>query len=213
MNYVSIRLIKKYLRIDKHDVILDFGCGIGRVSRLLSDMCAEIDAVDITPGMIESATKTYDVPKNVNYKLLLDTTVPYEDQRFDKIFTFWVLGHCNEVDINAYLNEMHRMLKANGTVVLFEQTRRTEFIYDSWSIQRTIDQYKMIAKDAGFDVSLTKHVIRNPSHGMTIWRKFNKTITALLPILYYIDRSTMTRREEHVEYYTTVFVLKKTTSL
>src|SRR5687767_13733335 len=58
-DYVTNRLIKKHLRLKSSDVVLDFGCGLGRVARYLSQHCNTVQAVDASPEMIEAAKNKF----------------------------------------------------------------------------------------------------------------------------------------------------------
>src|SRR5690349_9956579 len=63
-NYVTNRLIKKHLQLKKSDVVLDFGCGVGRVARYLSNYCQRVEAVDASGEMIRYAQQNFDNPAN-----------------------------------------------------------------------------------------------------------------------------------------------------
>lgn len=93
--------------------VLDVGCGNGKISALMKNMTsAEVFGIDISTEHCECAkdqgimVKQYDLEKGI----------PYEDNLFDLIFAGEIIEHLKDPDY--FVQEMRRVLKANGAVVI-----------------------------------------------------------------------------------------------
>ena len=64
---------------------LDFGCGVGRLTRAMGEMCQQATGLDISPGMLVEARRH--APANVNYVSELG------DETFDWLNSIIVLQH------------------------------------------------------------------------------------------------------------------------
>jgi len=202
-DYVSKRIVISCLKPKQDETVLDFGCGVGRLSRHLAKRCKRVEAVDATPAMIETACANFENPSNITYRVLESTVLPFASDSLDAAFTFWVLQHCGDDTLKRVLREIHRVLKPGGRFVLMEQTANKRMVYEGWNIHRTVEEYKRFGQDAALEVLSEKHVMRNPSRGMAIWIKLKRDWKPLLPLLYRLDRAVLHRKIENVEYFTT----------
>lgn len=98
---------------------LDFGCGVGRLTRPLGRHFAECCGIDISPKMIELAEWLNPSLGNCRF-----VTNANDDLRvvpasyFDLIYTINVLQHMStRAQIESYLAEFVRTLKAGGLLV------------------------------------------------------------------------------------------------
>lgn len=201
-NYLTNRIIKKHLEVKTSDVVLDFGCGLGRVARFLASDCKRVEAVDGSKEMIEAAQKYFNNPANVNYQVVSTKPLPFEDNSIDKIFTFWVLQHFGDDLVEETLKEFARVLKPGGKIILFEQTIPVTMVWEGWSIHRNADEYGEFGKRAGLKLLYNERVIKNPSRGMSLWLRFGKKMPWLLPLLYRFDAMTVNRKTEFAYYFT-----------
>jgi len=97
---------------------LDFGCGVGRLTRALAEHFAECWGVDISPTMITLAKEfNRDLPQ---CRFLLndqDTLEGLQDNYFGFIYSSIVLQHMAERYIRKYLAELVRVLRPGGLLV------------------------------------------------------------------------------------------------
>jgi ubiquinone/menaquinone biosynthesis C-methylase UbiE len=70
--------------------VLDFGCGTGRFSLLLSGKARRVIGFDITPEMISTAQKE-NSSSNIDYGIIDGISLPLQDSSVDFIFSVWVL--------------------------------------------------------------------------------------------------------------------------
>lgn len=109
------------------DVALDFGCGIGRLSRALSPHFKKVFGVDIASGMIEIAKK---LNNKANVEFLLNNRTDlsiFTDKNFSLIYSSITLQHIpSRVIIKQYLKEFLRVLKLEG-ILYFQLPQIREY--------------------------------------------------------------------------------------
>lgn len=97
-------------------VVLNIGCGIGRVEKYLSPKVKELHAVDISGEMIALARRRLESLPNVHLReVALDEYLSaYPDGQFDLVFSLLVLQHMEREHAFTYLRDAHRVLKPGG---------------------------------------------------------------------------------------------------
>lgn len=97
------------------DVVLDIGCGVGRLLRALHGRVAGLVGIDVSPQMIELAAANLaglDVELHVGDGTGL---APIADQSVDGIVSLVVFQHIPDPAITlAYITEMGRVLRPGG---------------------------------------------------------------------------------------------------
>jgi ubiquinone/menaquinone biosynthesis C-methylase UbiE len=106
------------------EAALDFGCGIGRLTRALAKHFQQCVGVDISATMIQQASKLNQAFPNCRFIVNNeDHLQAFADHSFDMIYTKWVLQHLpNKSHIRNYVAEFVRMLKINGLLVFQVRT-------------------------------------------------------------------------------------------
>jgi SAM-dependent methyltransferase len=106
------------LCIDKTSPALDFGCGVGRLSRALAEYFPECCGVDISPTMISMAQQlNRDCPR-CYFQLNVDSQLErLQDNYFGFIYTSLVLQHIAPPCSHQYIAELVRVLKSGGVLV------------------------------------------------------------------------------------------------
>lgn len=89
---------------------LDFGCGVGRLTRAMASMCDHVIGLDVSPGMVAEARKI--APDNVEYLLSLS------DQTFDWINSVIVFQHIPPERGYAILEDLLRRVNRSGVISL-----------------------------------------------------------------------------------------------
>lgn len=96
---------------------LDFGCGVGRLTRALAERFDEVDGVDISGAMVAQARQYNRHGARVRFHENASPALPFADGTFDFVFTKIVLQHV-PVDLQrGYVREFLRVAKAGGLVV------------------------------------------------------------------------------------------------
>lgn len=96
---------------------LDFGCGVGRMSRTLAGYFDEVEGIDISPGMIELARRNVG-KDNCRFQLLSNNDLSlFDDGHFDLIVSWLALFLNHPEDQKRYLREFLRLLSPGGCAV------------------------------------------------------------------------------------------------
>ncbi len=113
-------MIRRYLP-ERGAIVLNIGCGVGRVEKYLAPHVAQMHAVDVSGEMIARALERLAGLTNVSLREIGNDEFlrSFESDRFDLVFSFLVLQHLSKEDAYLYLRDAFRVLKPGG--VLFVQ--------------------------------------------------------------------------------------------
>ena len=121
LDWVKDRDFLKFF-IDSCDImdssfVLDIGCGTGFLSRELSLLAGRVVAVDISPEMLQMATKK-STSSNLIHAYGDAQRLQFYDSSFDLVTMRMSLHHIEDTD--KAISETHRVLKKGGRFVLCE---------------------------------------------------------------------------------------------
>jgi ubiquinone/menaquinone biosynthesis C-methylase UbiE len=116
--------VMDYLRTLRPDLghtrVLDFGCGVGRLSQALADHFDEVVGVDISEEMLERAREFDRCEGRVRYIVNQAPDLALlEDESFDLVYSNITLQHIPPRYGRRYIGEFFRVLRAGG-VALFQ---------------------------------------------------------------------------------------------
>lgn len=208
-DYITRRRLISLLKPGHRDTILDFGCGMGRLTNYIKHRASKICGIDASEAMIELALKQNEENSATEFKLISNNNIPYPGEYFNKAFTVWVLQHIDDNELNIIAGELYRVLTPGGVVVLLEQTREKKAVLSDIHIHRSFTDYHKIFEEAGFTVTLSKPAMRVPSYAMSLWSRYSFLPLFILPVLNYVELLTLNFRPVHIEYYTWSFVFTK----
>lgn len=89
---------------------LDFGCGVGRLTRGMAAICDQVTGLDVSPGMLAEATKG--APANATFVSELG------DQTFDWISSVIVFQHIPPTRGYRILDDLLRRVNVGGAISL-----------------------------------------------------------------------------------------------
>lgn len=92
---------------------LDFGCGLGRMTRALARSFDEVVGTDISDVMIAKARQLAR-EKNISFIQVKEPNLPFPSASFDFVFSTLVIQHIDEPWSQLYFAELCRMLKPQG---------------------------------------------------------------------------------------------------
>ena len=109
-------LIREHLPENEHPTVMDFGCGCGRVARVLPEyLPCEMFGCDITPQAVEWCRQ------NLRGNYLMSAENPplaLDDALLDAFYAFSVMTHLDEDHQAAWLTEWGRLVKPGGLLLV-----------------------------------------------------------------------------------------------
>jgi SAM-dependent methyltransferase len=127
-------------------VVLDAGCGAGRMSRYLADRGCRVEGVDLSPGMVAMARR--DHPDLVFSEGSL-TDLPYPDGRVAGVMLWYSIIHTPPVGLARVFTEVSRVLRPGGHVLVGfqagEGTRDVSASYRRFGHEVRLDRHLFTA--------------------------------------------------------------------
>lgn len=101
----------------RFDHVLDFGCGVGRLSLAWSRRARRVTGVDISPGMIAKGREFAKDTPNVELRLNEASDLRcFADEHFDLVFSHICLQHIPWRIAAGYLEEFARVCRRGGWI-------------------------------------------------------------------------------------------------
>jgi ubiquinone/menaquinone biosynthesis C-methylase UbiE len=119
--------LQRLVRINADDVVLEIGCGIGRVGEEVAPLCREWIGCDVSPAMLKYARDRLAAQSNVR---LVEVSgfdlAPIASSSVDLVYCTVVFMHLDEWDRYAYIREARRVLRPGGRVYVDNFTLTTD---------------------------------------------------------------------------------------
>jgi 2-polyprenyl-3-methyl-5-hydroxy-6-metoxy-1,4-benzoquinol methylase len=117
--------------------VLDFGCGWGRLTRLLARDVApgRLYGCDPVQAIVDVCHATR-VPARIERTEFVPEQLPF-DQKFDLAFAFSVFTHLSERAHEACLSALHRSLRPGGVLIL--TVRPPEYLSSCWLMASALE--------------------------------------------------------------------------
>lgn len=112
--YLHLMHIATYEYAEKmadNKTVLDYGCGSGYGTEMLSKNASKIIGVDISKDAVDFAKKNYS-SSNLSFKTISELT----DEKFDVITSFQVIEHVP--NNSAYIKKLKKHLKPGGLLLI-----------------------------------------------------------------------------------------------
>jgi SAM-dependent methyltransferase len=112
-----------FTRLTKHDLtdatILDYGCGYGRMLRIMSYFTSEKNLYGVDPWdrSLEECLKC-GLTENIFLSHYLPLDLPLGNTKFDLIYAFSVFTHTSQRATYASLNALRQYISSNGLLVI-----------------------------------------------------------------------------------------------
>jgi ubiquinone/menaquinone biosynthesis C-methylase UbiE len=151
--------IERACRFEREDVVLDYGCGIGRLSIWVAPRVQTVHAVDTSEAMIERASSEASAAGIANVvfdRVRPFTALPLNDSSVDRVLCIWVLQHVlTDVELDSVLSELARVSKEGATLVFLERIAdesKEPGMADDYIERRRPGGYVAAFQRAGFEV-------------------------------------------------------------
>jgi SAM-dependent methyltransferase len=100
--------------------LLDFGCGVGRVTRVFAKYFDEVVGVDVAPSMIEWAQTLHADCAQCRFVLNRAPNLQmFDSNSFSVVYSRIVLQHIRPAVVEGYIGELIRVLQPGG-VLMFQ---------------------------------------------------------------------------------------------
>jgi len=93
------------------NIVIDYGCGDGRIAQFMAGECGELVCLDVNPLVIEAAKSALSKHNNIEFHLADDFKVP---NCADLICSFQVLQHNTPEDQVKIMFHIYTLLKSGG---------------------------------------------------------------------------------------------------
>jgi SAM-dependent methyltransferase len=104
--------------LDRLTTCVELGCGAGRLTNALTQDFGIVHALDVSAERITQARRIPNCSK-VLFHLVVGPSIPLPDAVSDLCISTHVLQHIDDMQtIEAYLREMHRILRPDGCILL-----------------------------------------------------------------------------------------------
>lgn len=111
-----IELLSSVMTVMEHDngqhLVMDAGCGIGHMSKILSSCGFQVVGIDIKSNDLWKKLQT----NNLQFFQSEVLHLPFQERTFDCVGAFAVLEHVK--DSHSFLCEVNRVLKKGGVLVI-----------------------------------------------------------------------------------------------
>jgi ubiquinone/menaquinone biosynthesis C-methylase UbiE len=124
LDQTTKRFLGKLLHLRRSDVVLDYGCGVGRLSLWIAPQVREVIAMDISPKMVEvakakSAARHVD---NTSFSATEGYQLPLEASSVNVVICGSVLKYIlDDNDLGVLVEEFGRVLSPGGRVAVIEE--------------------------------------------------------------------------------------------
>lgn len=132
--------IKKYLDLNKNDIVVDLGSGCGFIANHIADFVNQVKCVDISNDFLEYNKKVNQDKQNIKY-VQINFGNFLSVGKFNKLYSTAVFIHFNLYDCFLYLDEIYNNLDDSGKIV-FDILNIKHLDINSAKWKRHINGYK-----------------------------------------------------------------------
>lgn len=120
--------VANYLKgICKDKIVLDAGCGTGKFLNILEKDSQKYIGIDLSEKQLDKA-KSKSKKETSEFVCSNLSNINLKSDKVDLIVCSWVLGTIIDLDErNKCIDELKRLLKSNGTIILIENDENSEF--------------------------------------------------------------------------------------
>jgi len=154
----TIDILRATVGLDPNDVILEIGCGIGRVGKPLSRECLHWFGADISGAMLgHAAARLKDRPNTTLVELATVGLQEFPRDSFDLVYCTTVFMHLFEWDRYRYVQEALRVLRPGGRCYFDNYPLDSEL---GWGIFTESANYPLDRRPAHMSMTSTREELR-----------------------------------------------------
>ncbi len=150
--------LRATIGVDRHDIILEIGCGIGRVGKVLSRECLHWIGTDISGEMLKHAARRLRDRSNVTFVELSTVGLgEFYDNTLDVVYCTVVFMHLLEWDRYRYVQEAYRTLRPGGRIFVDNVPHDTEH---GWQVFTESAAYTLASRPAHISMTSSREELR-----------------------------------------------------
>jgi ubiquinone/menaquinone biosynthesis C-methylase UbiE len=155
---LTIDTLRSTVGIGPNDLILEIGCGIGRVGKPLSRECLRWIGADISGAMLgHAAARLKECPNTTLVELATVGLQEFPLDSFDLVYCTIVFMHLFEWDRYRYVQEAYRILRPGGRCYFDNYPLDSEH---GWKVFTESASYPLDRRPAHMSMSSTREELR-----------------------------------------------------
>lgn len=107
-------LINEFKCLFRNKTVIDYGCGKGGSTRLISKYAKFVYGIDASDFAVRFAQAKSKNLQNVEYRQNSDIFVPFENETIETVYSKDLLEHLHPADAILHLKEIYRVLEHGG---------------------------------------------------------------------------------------------------
>jgi SAM-dependent methyltransferase len=112
--------LEEVLELKGDEIVMDFGCGRGRIAYWIAPKVKKVVGLEITREMIDLAER-HRTAENVEFMVYDGVRFPVVPYPFDIILSLWVLQYMEGEKLKRTVSELAQHLREDGKLCLIEQ--------------------------------------------------------------------------------------------
>lgn len=195
--------LEEVLKLKGDEVVLDFGCGSGRISHWIAPRVRKVVGLEVTPEMIDLAKRNR-TSANVEFMLYDGVHFPIFSSSFDLILSVGVLQIMKGELLKSTLSSLAQYLKIDGRFYLIEQAS------DNPEVERPrVEDYLQAFRDSKFEC-LQHYPIRNGRWWLLYLIRYGMIPEGWFHRIAIWELMKNRKRVEHIPYYRDfLFLIKR----
>jgi len=135
----DLKRLQSSVGIKKTDDILEIGCGVGRVGKVLAPICRTWTGCDVSANMLKYAARRLRDFSNVRFVELSGYDLkPVASESMDVVYSTVVFMHLSEWDRYNYIEDARRVLRPGGRLYVDNISLTTGYGWNFFQESRAI---------------------------------------------------------------------------